>query len=322
MDDDVDKDALMRSVGIDSDAPVDPSLMIEDAEYYGFLERLAGVEKNPVTISLRAGAAMQCNDYGAFGLAWKAAANLHGSFLRAERYARILTSVSTYEVEPTENGAYMHLHRQGDRRLGMRISNEATLASVVSISREVSTRFFNPLAVFFKHQAPASTASHEAYFGCQVHWNTDRDALLVSQDTLQVPNRVGDEGMAKFFDTHLEEELSKLADDDAIDQRVRLQVSKSLSEGVPAVSDIARNLGMSGRTLQRKLSGRGYSFKTLVEDSRRQLAERLLKQTSYSLTEVAFMTGYSEQSAFNRAFKRWAGQTPRMYRLQIQESKR
>ncbi len=320
MDDDVDQAALMRSIGIDPDAPADPSLMVEAATYYDFLEALAGVEQNPHTIPLRAGAAMRCNDYGAFGLAWKAAPNLQGSFLRAERYARVLTSVSTYEVEPTENGAYMHLHREGDRRLGMRISNEASIASVTSISREVCTQFFNPIAVYFKHQPPATTAAHEAYFGCPVHWNSDRDALHVSRETLQIPNRVGDLGIAKFFDTHLEEELSKLAEDDALDQRVRLHVSKTLSEGVPAISDIARNFGMSGRTLQRKLSGQGHSFQTLVEDARRQLAERLLQQTNYSLSEVAFMTGYSEQSAFNRAFKRWAGQTPRSYRLQKQVS--
>ena len=72
---------------------------------------------------------------------------------------------------------------------------------------------------------------------------------------------------------------------------------------------------MSGRTLQRRLSEQGYSFQNLVDESRRQLAEQLLQQTDYSLAEVSFMTGFSEQSAFTRAFKRWAGQTPRSFRL-------
>lgn len=320
MDEDVDKNAFMRSVGIDPHAPVDPSLMVQDTAYYDFLERLACVENSPTTISLRAGAAMECNDYGAFGLAFKAATNLRGSYLRAERYARVLTNVSNYDMEPAgDQGAYVHLHRDGERRLGLRISNEATIASITNISREVSSTFFNPLAVYFKHPAPNSTAAHEEYFGCPVYWNTERDALLVSHEALKTPNRLGDAGMAQFFDTHLEDALTKLAQDQSLDQRVRIQVSKSLSEGVPAVSDIARNLGMSGRTLQRKLSGQGHTFQTLVEEARRQLAERLLHQTNYSLTEVAFMTGYSEQSAFNRAFKRWAGQTPRSYRLQTQK---
>jgi len=75
---------------------------------------------------------------------------------------------------------------------------------------------------------------------------------------------------------------------------------------------------MSGRTLQRRLSEQGYSYQTLVDESRRELARRLLRQTDFSLIEVTFMTGFSEQSAFTRAFKRWAGQTPRSFRVDAQ----
>ena len=140
------------------------------------------------------------------------------------------------------------------------------------------------------------------------YFDTDRDALLVSGESLQTPNRLGDGSISKFFDTHLEAALAQFQDNDALDQRVRIQVARSLSEGVTMISDVAIHLGMSGRTLQRRLSDRGYTFQTLVDESRRQLAKRLLQQTDYSLAEVAFMTGYSEQSAFTRAFKRWAGQ--------------
>ena len=230
----------------------------------------------------------------------------------------MLTSVSTYEVEMADDGTFMHLHRVGERRLGMRLSNEATIASITSISRQVSTKEFKPIAVYFKHLAPESIAGHEAYFGCPVHFESDRDALLVSSETLQTPNKLGDETISKFFDKHLEAELSKLEDDSSLDRRVRIQVSQSLSEGVPTISDVAGHFGMSGRTLQRRLSNRGYSYQILVDESRRQLAERLLQQTDYSLAEVAFMTGFSKQSAFTRAFKRWAGQTPRSFRIDSQ----
>lgn len=106
-----------------------------------------------------------------------------------------------------------------------------------------------------------------------------------------------------------------MQDDTSLDKRVRIQISQSLSEGVPAVSEIASRLGMSARTLQRRLSDRGHPFQSLVDDARRELAQRLLRQTEYSLADVAFLTGFSEQSAFNRAFRRWQGQTPRSYRL-------
>jgi AraC-like DNA-binding protein len=315
VDSDIDKNALVRSMGIELNRPV---YMISDTLYYSFFERAAAIDRNGTTLPLRAGAAMRSDDYGAFGLAWKSATTLRGSYNRAERYARVLTSVSTYEVEATNEGAYMHLHRSGERHLGMRLSNEATIASVLTISQEVSTEAIHPIAVYFKHTAPKSITDHETYFGCPVHFDSDRDALLISNESLQTPNKLGDESISKFFESHLETELSKLEDDTALDRQIRRHVTQSLSEGIPMLSDVAHHFGMSGRTLQRQLSELGYSYQTLVDESRRQLAERLLRETDFSLVEVAFMTGFSEQSAFARAFKRWAGQTPRNFRIHHQ----
>ncbi len=315
VEDGVDKNTLLHSVGIDPESPVDPSIMITDTDYYTLLERIASMEENPTTLPLRVGATMRCNDYGAFGLAWKSALNLRGSFDRAERYARVLTSVSTYEVELVDDGALMHLHRKGDRRLGMRLSNEATIASINTISREVCGSGFKPNAVFFKHQPPGSIASHQEYFGCPVHFDSDKDALFIGSELLESPNIIGGAGTSKFFETHLEDEVSKFGEDALLGIQIKNQISICLSEGVPVISDVASSLGMSRRTLQRRLSDLGETYQTLVDESRRQLAERLLRKSMFSLPEVAFMTGFSEQSAFTRAFKRWSGQTPRSFRI-------
>ncbi len=312
----VDKDALLRSVGIDPDSPVDPKQMLDDVEYYALLERIAELDPNTISLPLRVGGAMRCDEYGAFGLAWKSATHLRGSFERAERYARVLTSVSTYVLEPSDDGGFMHLNREGERRLGLRLSNEATIASIWSITRQVATQEHPPLGIYFKHPAPETLAHHESYFGCPVHFDTDRDALHISTEALETPNQLGDVGLSRFFESHLEEEVEKLSDDSSLEKRVQIRIADTLSEGVPTITSVAKHLGMSGRTLQRRLSDRGSSFQKLVDESRRQLAERLLQQTDYSLAEVAFMTGFSEQSAFTRAFKRWAGQTPRSYRLE------
>ena len=317
-DDGIDKRALLESVGIDIDAPADPKIMVRDTDYYDFFARVARADPNGFELPLRVGASMRCDDYGAFGLAWKSALTLRDSCERAERYARVLTSVATYEVRNADEGVYMHLQRAGERTLGLRLSNEATIASIAAISQEVSTAEFRPLAIYFKHASPGSGAAHERHFACPVHFGSEKDALLVSHETMRAPNRLGDSSIVNFFDTHLNEELSKLADDASLEHRVRIQVSQSLSQGIPAVSDIADHFGMSGRTLQRRLTDRGYSFQALVDESRRELAEKLLSESEYPLAEIAFLTGFSEQSAFNRAFKRWAGQTPRSYRLQSQ----
>lgn len=309
---------LLASVGLDRDGRADPSFMLRDEDYYALFERAAAADRDPASLPLRVGASMRTEDYGPFGLAWKSAPTLRDSFHRAELYALVLTSVALYEVEECFGGAFMHLHRDGPRRMGMRLSNEATLASIAAISAEVSSAPFRAEAVHLKHTAPRDTTAHEAYFRCPVHFGSDRDALRVSTRTLDTPNRVGDASIARYFDTLLADEVRTLDDSVPLDRRVLDRVSTALSGGVPTLSGIARELGMSGRTLQRRLAGEGTSFQALVDDARRRLALRMLRGNSeVSLSEVTFMTGFSDQSAFTRAFRRWTGETPGAFRDRV-----
>ncbi len=317
--DSVDRAALLAQIGLDPQAPLDPAKMISDVDYYTLLEQLAREDPAATDLPLRTGASMRCDDYGAFGLAFKAAMNLRHSWARAERYGRVLTSVTTYEVREQGPRATFIAHREGDRRLGMRMSVEATIASALSISREVSTQAIMPLQVSFRHEGPEQVDQHERFFDCPVHFGAEHDAFEVHAGVLQEPNKLGDAGISTFFDTHLQEQLRQFPEQGLpLTQQVLLAISRSLSEGVPTLGDIAARIGMSARTLQRRLAEQDHRFTELVDQARRQLAERLLRESAYSLTEVAFLTGFSEQSAFHRAFRRWAGQTPRAYRLSAQ----
>jgi AraC-like DNA-binding protein len=260
---------------------------------------------------------MQSNEYGAFGLAWKSAPSLRGSYARSERYGHVLGSAETYSVEKTADGSFFSLEKAGDGRVGMLLSNEASMAAVDAISREVSSGDFVPLAVHFKHAPRGDVSVYEEHFGCPVCFRAGRDALLVSEESIDVPNKLGDETIVAYFDRHLEQQLAVHVPDTDLELRVRRAVASVLSEGVPPVSTIASELAMSARTLQRRLAKEGHSFQSVVDTARKDLAQRLLAETDYSLAEVAFLTGFSEQSSFTRAFRRWAGQTPRSYRLSV-----
>lgn len=313
-----DQGALLGSLELIEGQSPDPAFMVPADEYYAFFERAAEADADPVSLPLRVGASMQPDEYGPFGLAWKSATTLRGSLDRLVRYGLVLTSVAGYAIEESFNGAFFHLLRTGERRLGMRLSNEANLAAVVAMARHVSAEPFSPRAVYFTHPAPSTVVHHEAFFECPVHFAAENDAILVSERSLDAPNKLGDPSISAFFDTHLSEEVGKLEQTVPLETLVRDHVATSLSEGVPTLSDVARHLGMSGRTLQRRLSERGQTFQTLVDDSRRSLATRLVGRGDVSLSEVSFMTGFADQSSFTRAFKRWAGRTPRSYRLDAQ----
>lgn len=310
---DLDGDTLLRSVGLDPDAPWDPKEMLADTVYYDMLERMA--EQTDVTaLPIRVGASMRCDEYGALGLAWKAAPNLLGSFSRVERYARLWTSVVEYELCKVDQGMLFLLHRSGARRLGLRLSNEATLASAVSISRQVSPVPFAPVEVRLKHPPPRTLVDHEAYFGCPVRFGADEDALLIADAALAQSNKLGDEGITRFLLSHLDAELGEIRDDTSLETRAKDAIARALSEGPPRMADIARGLGLSARSFHRRLSEHGLSFQTLTETARRELAEGLLRDERHSLAEIAFLTGFAEQSSFTRAFKRWVGRTPASYR--------
>jgi AraC-like DNA-binding protein len=309
----VDGAALLAEAGLDPQGPWDPKAMIPAATYYTLLERIA--ERVDVTdLPVRGGASMRCDDYGALGLAWKAALDLRGSFFRVARYARLWTSVVGYELRPHPRGALFILHRAGERRLGMRLSNEATLASGVSLARQVSPVAFAPLEVLIRHPAPKSVDAHEAWFGCPVRFDAELDALLISAEALDRPNILGDEGISRYLISHLDAELSEVAVEAPFIARARDAIAQALSEGAPRMGDIARGLGLSARTFHRRLSEHGMSFQTLTEETRRDLAEGLPRDDRHSLAEIAFLTGFSEQSSFTRAFKRWVGTTPASYR--------
>ncbi|MGI3186287.1 AraC family transcriptional regulator [Nioella aestuarii] len=310
----IDADAVLTSVGLDPQGDAELGQMISDAAYYDMLERIAGDMGGGWALPVQTGASMNCDDYGAFGLAWKTAPTLRASFARAERYWRLLTSVTEYELRQEAEGAWFLLHRAGLRRLGLCMSNEASLASVLSIIRQVCPVPFTPLEVRFQHPAPQDVTSHESYFGCTIEFESDRDGLLLPAEALTRRNKMGDEAITRFLLPHLDAELKRLQAERTLTDMVHDAVAGALSEGIPKMPAIARRLGMSERTLQRRLSDEGLSFQALVDSARRELAEGLLLQSDYSLAEVAFLTGFSEQSAFTRAFKRWSDQTPAAYR--------
>ena len=144
----------LRSVGLEPDAAANVGTMIADTAYYDLLERIARDLPDAANMPLRMGATMRCDDYGAFGVGWETAPTLRGSFRRGARYWQVLTSVAEFEVRAEGEDAWFLLHRAGGRRLGLRLSNEATLASALTIMREVAPGAVQPLEVHLPHSAP------------------------------------------------------------------------------------------------------------------------------------------------------------------------
>ncbi len=136
--DGIDAGAALASVGLEPDAPWNPKEMIAADAYYGMLEWMAD-QIDVTDLPVKVGASMRCDEYGALGLAWKAAPTLRGSMTRVERYARLWTSVVRYELREVPEGILYIVHREAPRRLGVRLSNERELYRKVTFSLPLVT---------------------------------------------------------------------------------------------------------------------------------------------------------------------------------------
>jgi AraC-like DNA-binding protein len=123
-----------------------------------------------------------------------------------------------------------------------------------------------------------------------------------------------DPGLCAVLDRHAETLIAKHSPNDSLVERVRALIKDELSGGNASLERIADSLSMSGRTLQRKLRDHGTSHQELLDQMRRDLAMRYLREPDLAICEVAYLLGFSESSALHRAFKRWTGKTPNEFR--------
>lgn len=175
---------------------------------------------------------------------------------------------------------------------------------------------WRPLEVQFAHQAPGEISEHQRIFGAPVLFGYSSNNFVVEREFLEREVPAADSRLYRIIKRYLEQVLEEMPQEDGMLLAVRRTVAESIRDGEPNLARIAKEMAMSSRTLQRSLRERGTDFKNVVDDTRRRFALNYLKNRRNSLTEIAFLLGYSDASAFNRAFKRWTGLTPMAYRHQ------
>ncbi len=162
-------------------------------------------------------------------------------------------------------------------------------------------------------ELPAVAEPYEAFLGVEIHRG---DELVVRFDPEEAHRAFlsSNPAMWDIFEPQLSKRLADLEEEASFTRRAQAVLLEGLPSGRFSMDDVARRLGVSTRTLQRRLQDEGTRFKALVGDTRRQLACHYLRETHVSLTEIAFLLGFEEPTSFFRAFQRWAGTTPEQFR--------
>jgi AraC-like DNA-binding protein len=250
---------------------------------------------------------------GAFDVldyAVRSAPTLRGSLQRLARYNRLVHDAAVFKlIDRGEALRVEHALRMSATQ--SRHAAEFTLASMVVIGEQISGARVRPSAVEFRHAAPASTVEHERIFGLRPRFSAPVNALDLASGILDRPALAADPALSRLVERHAEALLAARPEPvESTAERVRRLLIGMLPEGGAPLKAVAARLRMSVRSLQRRLSGEGVSFDALLEELRRELSLRYLADPRIAIAEVAYLVGYSEPSAFHRAFKRWTGTTP------------
>jgi AraC-like DNA-binding protein len=287
---------------------------LKDTDYFDILGCIRDVHGDDVALLDAYADLVETDHLGVLGLAIKTAPTLRQSLQRVERYYRLVTDTAVYQLDETGNPAFIVFEPQTAHNATLEFRNEAALAGFARNMR----RFVGPdLAlefVSFRHSCRSDPARYEELLGCPVRFEAARDAIAMRPEMLGLCNRLGDASVSDFLTTHLEAEFASLREDASLGNTLVHRLTPTLSNGLPQAAVIARDMGMSERTLYRRLAEEGLTFRDVIGRAQSALAQRLLRDNTVSIAEVAFLTGFSEQSTFSRAFKRWVGQAPAQFR--------
>lgn len=272
---------------------------------------LAEREVGGPAFGLRVGRCIGPRHFGLVGYLVLACASLGEALARAERYAALVYDVNPMQLQ--QDGGDMVLQWGTEYGRPGQLVDETGLAALVQMARDITGADWPLVRVAFVNPAPPDRHAYEDFFGCPVTFDAARTELRFPAALLGLPLRRPDAGLLELLDRQAEAMLARQAP--AHDhERYRRALVPLLRQGRATLAALAAQFHVSPRTLQRQLAAAGTSFQILLDDTRRALACEYLADSRLSVADVAVLLGYSEQSAFTRAFRQWLGETPARWR--------
>ena len=265
-------------------------------------------------IGIRLAQTVSLRDYGLVGYAMYFSRDLRSAFQRLVRYGHILSEA--LEMSLTEGSSTTKLVAQvmNPNIDALRHPVDSRLATIVMGAREITKTRIVPEEVWFPYARPDKLDEHKAFFGSRLEFGKPVPMVVLRTADLDLPVAASDESLLGYLDLLAHDVLRSLAQEGSAQDQLYRVLLRHLSGGQPTLQQCAKDLGLGARTIQRRLKEEKTSFSEVLDRLRSKVAINLLEDPSHSIGDVAFFLGYSEPSAFHRAFRRWTGKAPLQYR--------
>lgn len=311
----LDTDALLAAAGIPREVIEDPDGRLEGPRASALWARAYELSRDPV-LSLHAAEACPIGAYKVIDYMGANAATVGEAFRFSSRYFPLVNTAVRLPIDESGDPVTFDVEDESGPAGVTRPYAEYCLAAFVLHVRGTTGVPFPVRRVTFVHPAPADTSEHERVFGCPVAFGAAHNRLELDRAVWETPTTGAQPGVLQVLAEHAELLLRNLPRGPGLVERTRRAIGERLRGGDPSLDAVARELGTSGRTLQRRLGELGYSFNALADEVRSATAKLYLEQPDIAVSEIAWLLGFADPSTFVRAFKRWTGETPARYRAQ------
>jgi len=290
----------------------DAKASVDIASYKNIFLRVVKITGNQ-NLGLYIGENIRPNALGILGYILENSPTISVALENLLRYHTLLSR--SFFVQKSEGGRYVKISLSTtppEKPPMDRYSNEVNLSAFVAILNDLTKETIRPEVVKFTHRRPENIEAYYPIFGQNLEFEAPNNLIYFSKEILGYPVCCPNIAMLEFFKMQADRILDE--EEESYSIRVTRILSEMIHYKAPEVKDVAKRLEITPRTLQNRLKVEGTTFQELIISTKKQLACHYLKTKEINIQEVAERLGYSETSAFNRAFKQWTNFTPREFR--------
>jgi AraC-like DNA-binding protein len=304
---------ILAQAGATAEQAYDDSIRLEVPKQMRILD-LAAEELGDELLGFHLGRNFDLREIGLVYHVIASSERLADAIRNAERYSGIIDEGVHLHFRQDDRAAvialdYVNLDRHSDCH-----QIEFWLVTVMRICRQITETRLAPRHLRFRHNRGATPAEFRTFFGAEVEFGAGADEVVFPVPVASLPVVKRDNYLNNLLRRYADEALARQPQHGRVRSAVEDTLPQLLPHGNPHVSEVARQLGMSTRTLSRKLSTEGAAFADILDQLRSALAQDYLSERELPISEIAWLLGYSEVSSFSHAFKRWTGKTPRQFR--------